>query len=123
MEIKITAAEAVAGHQAIHTMLNEKLSVNLSFKLALIAKQLETTVNTFNSARDDLLQQYGKEVEDKPGTYNIPQENTKVFQESLQAMLGADTVVTISAKLPLADFGSEKLPGNAVAQLTWLIEG
>ena len=79
MEIKITAAEAVAGHQAIHTMLNEKLAVNLSFKLALIAKQLEPIINTFNSTRDDLLHQYGKESEDKPGTFNIPKENTKVF--------------------------------------------
>ena len=122
MKTKLTVQQIVDANQAIRDILQEKVPVMLSFRLALINKALEPTMTSYGNSRDELLNQYGTPVEGAYGQFKIDPENTAAFNDSLQALLASEIEVDINP-IPLQLFdGAGNIKGSAIVNLQWAIE-
>ena len=122
MKTKLTVQQIVDANQAVNDILQEKVPVMLSFRLALINKALEPTMTSYGNSRDELLSQYGTPVEGAYGQFTIKPEHTVAFNDSLRAVLASDVEVDVNP-IPLHLFnGAGNVKGSAIVNLQWAIE-
>jgi hypothetical protein len=109
---------------AITIIANQKLPAIGSYKIAMVIKNAQPSVDEFYKIHNEKVKEYGEEIieKEKPtGRYNIKEENKEKFQKEIEELLEQEVNLTIP-ELKIKDFDGLSLEPRYLVQLDWLIK-
>lgn len=107
--------------QGISSVAQDRLPVQIAYRLGLFVKQSEPLILQYNENRKKLIEQYGEKQDNGDVSVKDP-EKLKSFTQELEALLDMEVAPpTFEPKLTLENFGDCKLPIAFFASITDLI--
>lgn len=101
------------------------LPAQLSFKLAMLLKEISPIVETFNKVRAEKIKEFGTPKKDKEGKdtgeYTFIQKNGENFQKELEKMGNEEVSINIP-DIKIAEFEGLKIKTGILLELSWLIK-
>jgi hypothetical protein len=88
--LKVKTSELIAVRdEAAQLLSKEKISFLAKFKVADVHKSLVAKLETFESTRKQIIEQFGS-LDEKKENYIIPEEKQEEFKKEIQSLLDAD---------------------------------
>ncbi len=113
--MKIKIRELLAANEAINNIIQEKMKATIAFKFRAILAAFNTSVDTFNKTREDLLAKYDvKDIE------KLELKDRDKLELEFQELLGSTIDINID-KLNVEDFDDIKIAPIDLDALFWLI--
>lgn len=117
--LTMTLAELVDAEQALARLLEVKLSAQMAYNVAKLAKVVQKETKHFTEQRDALIRELGVPVPDDPnGGVRVTPENTPEFLRRVQELASVETTLTVTP-LKLTDL--PEMTGGDLLKLGALI--
>jgi hypothetical protein len=118
-QIELTLGALLNSQAALSSLAGLRVPIQATFKLAKVAKAVNSELQTFEETRRGLCERLGKIRADK-SEYEIPPENREEFEVEFKTLL--DTPVELpGSPLRSAELGKVELSAADLLALEWLI--
>jgi hypothetical protein len=119
--LTMTLAELVDAEPALTRLLDVRLSAQLAYSVAKLAKAVRTEAQHFTEQRDALIRELGEPVPDDPaGAIRVTPANTAEFLRRVQELAAVEATLTVPP-LKLADL--PEMTGADLLKLGALVRG
>lgn len=105
--VKVKLVDIVNAKETLQKLMNEKLPVFLSYKLAKVMKEISTELDSVEASRTNLVKKHGEKIEDKPGdSWQVSKENLEAFHKEFEELLQMEAELNFDP-IPILSFGTD----------------
>ena len=111
--------------KSLNHILGLSLPAKISFELAVLVNDLQTTIKSYNSVYSENVKKYGTIILDAEGKeteeYEFTKENRAKFDKEIDSILDIEVDVKIP-EIKKSDFNGQNIVPIFLVELGWLIK-
>lgn len=121
MCITLTLAELIASKESWQKLLAAELPIKTAYWIGKKYRKIEPEMVDYEKKHNELVQKYGKPIENMPGKIGVTSENMEIFKKEI-AELGMIMISLDFDPIKLADIERVRLTGRDFALMEKFIE-
>ena len=121
MPITLTLAELIASKESWQKLLAAELPIKTAYWIGKKYRKIEPEMVDYEKKHNELVQKYGKPIENMPGKIGVTSENMEIFKKEI-AELGMIMISLDFDPIKLADIERVRLTGRDFALMEKFVE-
>lgn len=85
--VKVKLIDIVNSREALSNLMNEKLPMVVSYKLAKIFKAVAPELDILEQQRQKMIRDLGEPIDEEDGAWRVKRENESKFQKEFELLL------------------------------------
>ena len=117
--MKLTIREVAPMLQSLESLMNVPLPAKESYRLGLVAKQIQDKLVVYEQTRHKIVTKYGEKIESE-GVIRVKPENAEQFGREMEGLLAEEIEVNFTP-ISISLLGESKMSARDMANLSPLL--